>query len=713
MNMFNLLLPLLLISAGFALFAGILFTSTGLDRAREPAYLPFGLLCLLIFVYYVLSAATDLISAPMISLQFTYAHIAVLCILFPLLVWFISELSKLKKYGFWLIISIIIFGGLFAVLVSPYRYLFARAPSYAGILYTSYGITLYDVNYWSGPFYVVFYVGMYLTLIWAIWRAIAMWRMHTFHYAAALTAFLILQIGLVVHDQVIILFGKPSFPYGLFVFLILVAIMAATLLREMRQRARELQVRTNELTSSLLALQVETDKRRETEAKLHHMAYHDFLTDLPNRRMLREILGTTLRQHSDNGQMGAIMFLDLDHFKTINDSLGHQVGDKFLQEVSKRLRNTTAEYQSVARLGGDEFAIIVGNLGSDPKEAEAKAMQAAEMVSSSITPPFFINNHELTIGTSIGLTLFPNDPIDVNALLRQADLALYSAKASGRNTAAMFASYMQDDAGLRLIVEKGLRTALDRSELKLDYQPQMNMKGEFIGVEALLRWHHPERGVMDAHQFIEVAEETGLIHTIGDYVLNSACNSLRMWDYEGKGSPPRVSLNISSWQLATPGFIRKVKRVLTRNKIDASRLVFEITENAVLRDINEAMHSIYELNSMGVKFAIDGFGTDYSALSSLRKLPLSEIKINKYFIKNMRLDPPDTFISAISSMAHSLGLNVVAEGVETAAQRDLLQRLGFYAIQGQFYSEPLDAKDFEEWLARHNARGVNSQTEGG
>jgi diguanylate cyclase (GGDEF)-like protein len=553
------------------------------------------------------------------------------------------------------------------------------------------GETLSNLNAKSGPLAALFYASSYLFFLWALWRCIAMGRAAIWHKAIPLATYLLIQVIAVVRDQLLAELHISAVPLGQLVFLALILVMSAALLREMRQR-------TVELAQSLAELQAETERRRHVENRLHHMAYHDYLTDLPNRRLLREILNGAVEHHQSTGQLGAIVFLDLDHFKTINDSLGHQVGDKLLQQIAERLRRALPESRCVSRLGGDEFAVVMSNLGSDRKQAETSALQAAEILRDSLTRPFLISHHELVVGTSIGVTLFPNENADVTGLFRQADLALYSAKAAGRNTAAVFANQMQDDASLRLVVEKGLRTALDKRELKLYFQPQLNMNGELIGAEALLRWHHPEHGLMEPRHFINVAEETGLIHDLGDYVLTGVCACIRKWDHAQLAGPPRLSLNVSPWQLATAGFPRKVKRAMEQAAIDPWRLTLEITENAVLQDIEEVAHTIHELSALGVRFSIDDFGSGYSALASLKKLPLHELKIDRIFISEMRLDPPDQFISTIIAMAHNMGLYVIAEGVETEEQRLALAALGCHGYQGYLISQPMPLREFEQWI---------------
>jgi len=687
----HLFIPAIWITAGVSLFSGVLFTLAGIGHKREPGFLPFGLLCLLLFVYLILTVEIYLVHSAATGELVERYRVVLLCLCYPLAVWFFGEFTQLQKLKPWLIGFTLVFGSLLIFNVTSFENLMYYDFTLTKPLILPWGESVSNLNANSGPLVELFYAASYAVFLWALWRAVAMWRAGLKQKAIPVAAFLIIQVAAVIRDQILAESHIPIVSLGQFMFLALVLLMSFILLREMQQR-------TTELEQSLSALQTETERRRHVENRLHHMAYHDYLTDLPNRRLLREILNGALKHHHATGQLGAIVFLDLDHFKTINDSLGHQVGDKLLQQIAERLRNALPESRCVSRLGGDEFAVVIGNLGSDRSEAEATAMRAAEVLRDSLIQPFTISHHELVVGTSIGVTLFPNEKADVTGLFRQADMALYSAKAAGRNTAAVFAAQMQEDASLRLVVEKGLRTALDKRELRIYFQPQLNMNGDLIGAEALLRWNHPEYGLMEPRHFISVAEETGLIHAIGDYVLSNVCTYIRKWNQAKLPTPPRLAINVSPWQLATAGFARKVKRAIDLADINPSRLTIEITENAVLQDIEEVANTIRELSSIGVRFSIDDFGSGYSALASLKKLPLHELKIDRIFISEMRIDPPDQFISTIIAMAHNMGLYVIAEGVETEAQRHALALLGCHGYQGYLISKPMPVRDFERWL---------------
>lgn len=686
-----LFIPAIWMAAGFSLFAGVHFIITGAWRRREPGFLAFGLLCLLVATYLVLTAALYEAQSITAAGQIARSKIAIMCLAFPVSVWFLAEFTNLRNPKVWLFASCLLFGDLFILnLLSPNSLLYSQISRTAPMI-LPWGESLEEFSAQPTALAYIYYGASYLIFLWAMWRCWIMWRSGQKNKAWPITIYLFIQTIATLHDQIVVLMRIRGLPFSDFSFAMMILIMSFALRREMQDRQIA-------LDKNLNALQAETEMRQRGEDRLHHMAYYDYLTDLPNRRLLNKIVHGALQLHRRSGYYGAIVFLDLDHFKTINDSLGHQIGDELLKLIATRLRNALPESRCVSRLGGDEFAVVLGNLEKDQELARTKAIQAARALATSLSHPFQIGHHELIVGASTGVTVFPDSNADESNIIRQADMALYSAKAAGRNTSAMFASQMQADATRRLAIEKGLRIALERRELKLYYQPQTDMEGQIIGAEALLRWFHPEIGFIEPSHFVPIAEETGLIHAIGEYVLRAVCAQIRTWDKERLPIPERISLNVSPWQLATRGFAAKVKSAIQSTGIEAKRLTLEITENALLQDLEEVILTIQELNALGVHFSIDDFGTGYSALSSLKKLPLHELKIDRLFVSEMSLDRKDSFIETIMAMAQHGGLSVIAEGVENDAQRMALAKLGCRGIQGYFISPPLSVREFERWL---------------
>jgi diguanylate cyclase (GGDEF)-like protein len=393
------------------------------------------------------------------------------------------------------------------------------------------------------------------------------------------------------------------------------------------------------------------------------------------------------------------MFIDLDRFKTINDSLGHQVGDELLKRVAARLTACVRATDTVARLGGDEFAVILENLGNDDDEG---AQQVAEKMIAAMGAPMLIENQHLSTSCSIGIGLYPNDGKDSAALMKNADVAMYYAKEKGRNNYQFFSADMNARAQERLSVENYLRLALRRNELVLHYQPRMKIAtGELVGVEALIRWQHPRRGLLAPGKFIEVAEDSGLIVPIGEWVLENACDQIRIWQRTVKPGL-RLSVNLSVGQVVDgERLYAAVETAVKRTGIDPATLELELTESHLMQNISDKAALLHRLGELGVGISIDDFGTGYSSLSYLKSLPVDSIKIDSSFVRDIHADPNDeAIIKAILAMAHSLHLSVVAEGIETAAQFRALKELGCDEYQGFYESPALTPADFEKKYAR-------------
>ena len=426
-------------------------------------------------------------------------------------------------------------------------------------------------------------------------------------------------------------------------------------------------------------------ERKQSEERMRHIAQHDALTGLPNRMALLMRLAQLLPEARRHGWKIAMMFLDLDRFKIINDTLGHQIGDELLREVACRLSAVVRETDFVSRLGGDEFIIILPGISS-AADAAAVASKAIAALSTAIEA----NGHELHTSPSIGISLFPDDGPDGDTVLKNADTAMYHAKAAGRNNFQFFAAEMNQITSERLSIEHKLRHAITRNELALCFQPQfLAGDGSPTGVEALLRWHHPTDGMIPPDRFIPVAEETGMIVEIGDWVLATACREMKRWIDAGL-KPVRIAVNVSARQLRRRDFCETVANVLTISGLPAELLELEITESSVMENPQEAVLILQRLGSMGVTLAIDDFGTGYSSLAYLKLFPIDHLKIDRSFVADIEFDLNDRAIAfGTIALAHTLGLKVIAEGVETEDQLELLRTNGCDEVQGYLMSKPL------------------------
>ncbi|MEW6115273.1 MAG: EAL domain-containing protein [Nitrospirota bacterium] len=443
-------------------------------------------------------------------------------------------------------------------------------------------------------------------------------------------------------------------------------------------------------------LEIATDitERKKVEESIKHQAFHDLLTGLPNRVLFMECLTRALEQAQLSRQSLALLFLDLDRFKNINDSLGHSAGDQLLKDIASRLRGCMRDTDIVARVGGDEFIILLPNIAHIEEAA-----RTAEKILLLFNKPYIIDGHELYVSTSIGISTYPYDSEYAETLLKNADIAMYHAKEQGRNTYQFYNPVIDIRTLERMILENRLHQTLKRGELVVHYQPQVNLDNrQIVSAEALVRWQHPELGLLNPMQFIPLAEETGLIIPIDEWVLRTACAQARTW--QRAGYPPLcITVNLSARQFQQPNLVEMVSQALHDTGLDPEYLVLEITESTAMRDLERTIPNLTRLTEMGVRFSIDDFGTGYSSLSYLKKLPIQKLKIDKSFIKGLETDPDyNAIVNAVIAMAHSLKLEVVAEGVETDDQLAFLHSSRCDEIQGYLLSEPLPVRDFKELL---------------
>ncbi len=444
-------------------------------------------------------------------------------------------------------------------------------------------------------------------------------------------------------------------------------------------------------------------ERKRNETRIKHLAYYDELTTLPNRSLLTDRLRHELAVARRRGLIGALLIIDLDRFKTINDSLGHPIGDIILQQIAKRLQSQVRGEDTVARLGGDEFVILLPGIGSEPAEASKAVQIVAEKTSQVIGEPYNIEGNEYHLTPSIGIVLFPEESEGVDDILKHADTAMYRAKASGRNTIRFYLPSMQEAADERLSLEKDLRHAISRGELELHYQPQVDNKGCIIGAEALIRWIHPTRGMVAPDQFIGIAEETGQIFAVGEWVLRTAVAQIADWRSRSlKGNMQFLAVNVSPRQFHQINFVPQVISILEEAGVPPYCLKIEITEGIVMADVQDAIDKMASLKALGVRFAIDDFGTGYSSMSYLKRMPLDQLKIDKSFVQDVSTDPnAAAIVETIIVMAKHLGLDVVAEGVETEEELEFLEAHGCKVYQGYYFSRPVPTADFSDLLRRH------------
>lgn len=445
----------------------------------------------------------------------------------------------------------------------------------------------------------------------------------------------------------------------------------------------------------------DVSEKRNMMQQMMHQAYHDPLTGLPNRVLFHDRLEQALAQAKRSGEFVAVLFMDLDRFKMVNDMLGHIMGDQLLKEVAARLSDSIRSSDTLARLGGDEFTLLLTKL-AHVNDAAA----VAQKVLTSLKEPFVISGHEFHISASVGVSVFPNDGLDAETLMKNSDTAMYRSKEAGQNSYELFTPSMNEKIHEQIAMENSLRHALERNEFEVFYQPQVDaISGEIVGMEALLRWNHPVQGLVPPGDFIPLAEETGLIVSIGEWVLKTACIQNKAWQNAGY-KHMRVTVNLSGYQFRQGDLLEKVADVLNETGLDPGCLELEITESIAMEDVPFTIQILKNLNQMGISIAIDDFGTGYSSLSYIKLFPVATIKIDRSFIMDITSDPGDAAIVAtIIVMAKNLNLKVIAEGVETIEQINFLKRHQCNEMQGFYFSKPVPARDFEELIKQGTFTG--------
>ena len=439
---------------------------------------------------------------------------------------------------------------------------------------------------------------------------------------------------------------------------------------------------------------VDLSQNKQTQDKLNHLAYHDALTDLPNQVLFKDRLKQAIAYSRRHDQMHAVLLLNLDRFKAINDSLGYTAGDRLLQTVAQRLTSCVRESDTVARFGSDEFAVLLTQI-----TRAQDAANAARAIKGVLDQAFIFDDQELFISTSIGISLYPHDDRDTAGLLKNAGTALERAKSQGGNNYEFYTAGGTTRALKQLVLESNLRGALERSEFVVHYQPQVTIPDfQLVGMEALVRWRHPSLGLLYPSEFVPLAEDSGLIIALGEWVMRVGCAQNKAWQDKGL-APMRLSVNFSARQFQQSTFISTVAEILKETNLDPRWLELELTESSIMKEPEQAIEKLHELKLMGIKVAIDDFGTGYSSLNYLKRFPIDTLKIDKTFVSDVCKDPHDTaIVRAIITLGHALDLTVIAEGVETQEQLQYLRSLGCDVVQGFLFSKSLPAPAFEELL---------------
>jgi diguanylate cyclase (GGDEF)-like protein len=688
-DVIRLVLPAFYVSAGITFWMGILAGIVGGLGRRVPLYLAFSLLCFPVtgFLYFsavYYSAAMPAEAGEALRWQLTFGLLA-----FPALFWFIALYSRQANTRPWLATVTIAFLLLAVInLLSPYSIRFTALEAVTP-LHLPWGETLARFhgtpNAWGQA---LIRIAAHAVLFWALWRCVVLFRRGERRVAGFLAAYLVLQFAAIVQGALVDLGYMDFFYTAGFAFLALVVLMGICLGMDLRDQKFSLeQTATN--------LRAEIEQRRLAEGRAQRLAYYDTVTGLPNRVWLHEHLNTRLAPDPGQADCGALLLLDLDRFKLINDSHGDAVGDELLRNAAGRIGALLPAGCEFARIGSDEFVILI-TAQPDAGHAAAVAGDLAVAVAAAFREAISIGERRLYVGVCSGISLFPEDGRDADELLRKANIALHGARERGQNRASFFLPHMQEQTERRLVLDRGLHEAIERGEFALHYQPQFDHRERLLGVEALLRWRHAPHGDISPAEFIPAAEQSGMIHHLGEWVLQQACERLRAWSRLGVFAG-YLSVNVSPWEFLRADYPAQVERVLAASGVDPARLVLEITEGVLLHFSEQVVENAARLRGLGVQIAVDDFGTGYASLAYLLRLPLNQLKIDKLFVQ---ADPASAspLIRVITDIGREMQLQVIGEGVETPAQQALLFSLGCQAIQGDLLCKPLDESRFLVWL---------------
>ena len=686
-----LVVPAYYVCAGILLYTGITAALVGLWRGRMPLALAFSFTCLAATVITLGIAAgyqSDSVAGALEALRLnTIAGAIGLAALLAFVAIYTDAPNRPRIYAVgvagaavFILASVLLPNGLRFSVIESYSYL--RLP---------WGESLFVLNGRISPWNVALRAVSIAMFAWCVWRLVEIGRRGKRRDAVVLAIYLV-TLFLATSQGALIDLGVLKTFYVTPIALVgLATLMSANLAVQLRLHNRDLRATAEQL-------RLENERRREAEAQLRERAYTDALTGLPNRTFMQERIAALLEAAPADAH-GAALICDLDHFKVINNALGHEVGDQLLREVASRLREVARDRAGVARLGGNTFLMVLDDVHGEEAHASALIAALARDAVGTIETTAQFAAHSISLTTSIGTASFPTRGLAPNEIIGRADLALHRAKRLGRNN--IQASHPEDrrDVEARFRLIDGLRRAVDARELVLHYQPQVDQQGRVIGAEALMRWSSPALGNVAPGAFIPIAEETGLIHEMGEWSLRSACEQLIAWRRARAGFAGPLSVNVSPWQLAHPDFVARLRGIVGAYQLEAGDLTLEITESAVMLDTAEVVAKLNEVRAMGINVALDDFGTGYSSLALIKDLPLDAIKIDQSFVRHLDQGANRHLTRVIVAVGEELRLHVVAEGVESQAERASLIELGCTRFQGYLFARPMAEPDLRRWLA--------------
>ena len=685
-----LVVPAYFVCAGILLYTGIVAAILGTHRGRAPLHLAFAATCvfsagitLALASYYLASSIAGGVEALRWSSAMSVLFLYALCV-------FVGVYTEARGMGR----IYAAMGALAALFVAatfalPFGTRYSEVHSF-NYIHLPWGESLFHINatisYWNSAIRLA----SLAAFVWSVWRLMGLYRRGQRRDAMVLAAYLALLFAASIHGGVVDRGWSQSFHSAPIALVGLALLMSVNLGMRLREQNAELARVAEELRA-------ENQRRREAEARIRERAFTDPLTGLPNRLFLQERVAALIELGAE-GAHGALICCDLDHFKVVNDALSHAVGDELLREVAARFQEVARTEAAVVRMGGDQFMLVLERVHATEAEARARVELLAAEVARQLSRPLGGGGRSFNLSASIGVATFAARGSSAGEAIGRAEMALQHAKRRGRNNIQAFVPALQRDAAERFGIVEGLRHAIENGELTLHYQPYLDQDGRAVGAEALMRWTSRARGPIAPSTFIPVAEETGLIHVIGEWSLREGCRRLARWKRDGIAFGGHLSINVSPWQLARPEFVERLAEIVEESGIDPSQLTLEITESAVLFDVHETVAKLREIRPTGVRIALDDFGTGYSSLALIKDLPLDAIKIDQSFVRHLHAGANRHLIRVVVAIGAELGVQVIAEGVESQADRDALVALGCTHLQGYHFAKPMPEGHFIEWL---------------